>query len=419
MNNYQKTNFAFIGSNIFNAALWAMYSLLVFIFYKDLHASAWQITLLISIKPAVAIFSFYWSSFLDKRPDLLKSNIFWATFVGFFPCFFFPFIDNIWYYIFAYATYMMSIRAIIPGWMEILKINVPKELRSKVFSHGSSTNYLAGLLFPIVAATWMDSDVSMWRWLFPASALSSFLGLFLLLKIPIDHTPPSGSEHIPEPFSFTNSLIKPWKGFWQLMKDRPDFAHFQWIFMFGGLGIMIMQPALPQYFIEVLNLSYKELAIAFSICKGVGFAATSRFWAMLMNKMNLYSLTSIVTLCAGVFPFMIMAAESHWLWVFMAYLLYGMMQAGSELSWNLSGPIFAKEQDSSTFSGVNVMLVGIRGCIGPTIGAYLVVMTNTFTPLFIGAFSCIVASGYALYCSKRFAEEALSHNLSLPTEPTG
>lgn len=406
MDNYKKTNFAFIGSNVFNAALWAMYSLLIFIFYKDLHASAWQITLLISIKPAVAIFSFYWSSFLDKRPDLLKSNIFWATFVGFFPCFFFPFIDNIWFYIFAYAAYMMSIRAIIPGWMEILKINVPAELRSKVFSHGSSTNYLAGLLFPIAAATWMDTDVSMWRWLFPASALSSFLGLFLLLRIPIDTTLRT-PESLDTRFSFKNSLIKPWKGFWILMKQRPDFAHFQWIFMFGGLGIMIMQPALPQFFIEVLKLSYTELAIAFSICKGLGFALTSRFWANLMNRINLYSLTSIVTLCAGIFPFLIMAAETHWLWVFGAYLLYGMMQAGSELSWNLSGPIFAKEQDSSTFSGVNVMLVGIRGCIGPTIGAYLVVMTNTFTPLMIGALFCFFAAGYALYCSKKFASEPL------------
>lgn len=71
----QKTRTAFIWSNILNAPLWAMYSLLVFIFYKDLHATPLQITLLISSKPVVAIASFYWSSFVDTRRAWLKMSI--------------------------------------------------------------------------------------------------------------------------------------------------------------------------------------------------------------------------------------------------------------------------------------------------------------------------------------------------------
>src|SRR5258708_39790922 len=96
----QKTRLAFIWSNILNAPLWAMYSLLVFIFYKNLHATPLQITLLISSKPVVAIISFYWNSFVDRRRDWLKISIVCASILGIIPCFFFPFINNNWYFIF-------------------------------------------------------------------------------------------------------------------------------------------------------------------------------------------------------------------------------------------------------------------------------------------------------------------------------
>ena len=114
-----------------------MYSLLVFIFFKDLKATPWEITLLISSKPLVAIISFYWSSFVDKRRDWLKMSLICASICGLVPCFFFPFVDNHWFFILAFALYMMASRAMVPAWMEILKVKIPAESRSQIFSTGS------------------------------------------------------------------------------------------------------------------------------------------------------------------------------------------------------------------------------------------------------------------------------------------
>ncbi|CDZ79690.1 Major Facilitator Superfamily protein [Candidatus Rubidus massiliensis] len=405
MENYKKTYTGFVISNVFNAPLWAMYSLLVFIFYKDLHATPLQLTLLISIKPAIAILSFYWSSIIHKRPDLLKKNIFWATVVGFFPCFLFPFFENIWFYILAYGLYMMAIRAVIPAWMEILKINVPASERSKVFSHGSSINYLTGLALPIFVGHWMDVTPGIWRWMFPIAAICNSVSLFLLMSIPLEQNALKAEKD--EDFSLKKAIVAPWKNFYVLMKTRIDFTHFQIIFMLGGLSIMVMQPALPNFFIETLHLSYTELAIAITICKGLGFAATSRLWANLMNKVNLYAISSLVTLFAAFFPILLIFAEGNWIWFYMAYLIYGIMQAGSEMSWNLSGPIFSKQEDSTQYSGVNVMLVGLRGCVGPSIGGLLCALTNCQLPLLVGCTTSIIASLYALYCSKKFTTEPL------------
>lgn len=398
----QKTRSAFIWSNALNAPLWAMYSLLVFIFYKDLHGTPLQITLLISSKPVVAIISFYWSSFVDKRRDWLKPSIICASIIGLLPCFFFPFIDNNWFFILAFAVYMMASRAIIPAWMEILKIKVPPEARSKIFSTGSSINYLTSLFFPLLVSYWMDSSIGIWRWVFFMTAALSFLNIFFLASIPIPQDDPQDKM---DQFNLSDTLIKPWKSFIQLMTLRPDFAHFQLIFMFGGLGLMIMQPVLPVFTVEVLQLSYTELVIAISICKGIGFALTTRVWASFFNTINIYFLTFLMCFLAALFPVFLITAGFHWLWVYAAYLVYGIMQAGSELCWNLSGPKFAKEENSSAFTGVNVVLVGLRGCVGPFLGSYLGVITNSYLPLMAGGFSCFFEALFALYSSKKYAAE--------------
>lgn len=400
----QKTRDAFIWSNILNAPLWAMYSLLVFIFYKDLHATPLEITLLISSKPVVAIISFYWNSFIDTRRDWLKLSIVLASILGMIPCLFFPFVDNHGFYILAFAIYMMASRAVIPAWMEILKIRIKSDERSKVFSMGSSINYLTSLFFPLLVSHWMDMSIGIWRWVFFFTAVLSVLSNFLLIVIPIPEDEPQEKMNI---LNLKEQLIKPWKNFIQLMTSRPDFAHFQWIFMCGGLGLMIMHPALPVFTVEVLQLSYTELVIAISVCKGIGFALTTRTWASFFNKVNIYVLASFMCFLAALFPLLLMAAGFQFLWVYAAYLIYGVMQAGSELCWNLSGPKFARHENSSAFTGVNVVLVGLRGCVGPVLGGYLGVIANSYLPLMVGGAFCFIGAAFALYSSKKYTTEDL------------
>jgi predicted MFS family arabinose efflux permease len=162
--------------------------------------------------------------------------------------------------------------------------------------------------------------------------------------------------------------------------------------MLGGGGLMIMQPALPTFFLDELNLSYTTLATALAACKGIGFTLTSRFWAGLLDRLNIFRLSSHVTILAALFPLTLLLGKTHPSWVFAAYLIYGVMQAGSELSWHISGPLFARSEDSSPYSSVNVVSVGLRGLIAPLCGALL---CSAFSPtpvlLLGGALSLIAA----------------------------
>lgn len=155
---------------------------------------------------------------------------------------------------------------------------------------------------------------------------------------------------------------------------------------------MVMQATLPAYFKGVLQLSWTELAIALTLCKGIGFALTSQSWAHWMHRVDIYRVSSLVTLVACLFPLLLLTANFHIAWVYVAYIVYGIMQAGSELSWNMSGPIFSKEEDSSVYSSVNVVTVGLRGCIAPFLGTLMLYWTNPSIVLIFGGVFCLLAT---------------------------
>ena len=81
---------------------------------------------------------------------------------------------------------------------------------------------------------------------------------------------------------------------------------------------------------------------------------------------------------------------------FVAFFLYGVAQAGSHLSWNLSGPLFAGKEQSSLYSTVNILTVGLRGLIVPWTSTLLCSVIGTLPVIGIGCIFCL-AGGIYLY----------------------
>lgn len=386
---FKKTRLAFLSTRILNTPFWALFMMLKFILCKDLKASELQVTVFIALAPLVSILSVYWSAAIHQRRDRLLSNVILANMIKHIPFFFFPFVDNPWFFVFAAALFMLFHRSSTPAWMEILKLNLPNQAREQVFAHGTTIAFLGDGLFCLLLGWLLDHYEESWRWIFPITAMISLISVFFQARIPISTT----QEIMRETSSLKMKLFKPWKQAHTILQSRPDFINFQIGFMIlGGGGLMIMQPALPKFFMETLHLSYIELSIALTFCKGIGCALTSSSWAKWMNQVNIYRFSSVVTLIGCLFPLCLVASEFHIAWLYIAYGIYGVMQAGSELSWNLSGPIFSKEEDSSNFSSCNVLLIGLRGTLFPAIGGFLVVLFSPSLAILIGALLCLLAS---------------------------
>lgn len=394
---------AYIATRFLDIPLWAIYNMLTFILIKDLKATPFQLAFMLSLKPMVSLFSMYWSTQVKDRPDRLRSNIILARIIGCLPFFLFPYIRNIWFIIFSSAVYMTLAIGVVPAWMELLKKNLSDDARKKTFAWGSAIGYLGGGIIPLFFAWWLDKQSEAWQWIFPTAGLISLLATFLQLRMPL---PQHSSQKEPSVsrIDWREGILTPWKQAWDLVRSRRDFANYQLSFMIIGGGLMIMQPALYLFFDEELGLTYIEYATAISFCKGISYAVASPLWAKWMSQVDIFRFSSAVTGLACFFPLLALSATVNLNWLFLAYILYGVMQAGSEMSWNMSGPAFARDRDSSIYTSVNVVTVGLRGMVFPAVGSLLCSFSGSIPVMILGALSMLAATFLLSSYSVKYAE---------------
>ncbi|MEC7839097.1 MAG: MFS transporter [Chlamydiota bacterium] len=399
MASISKTQQAYLSTRVLDIPLWAIYNMLPFILIKDLDATPFQIAVILALKPIVSVISMYWSSLVNDRPDRLRLNIVFARLIGCSSFFLFPFVSSPWFFIAASGIYMTLAVGAVPAWMEVLKLNLSDAKRKQTFAWGSAMGYLGGGILPILFGWFMDSSQQSWKWIFPVAALISLSAIILQMRIP---TP---NKSIKPQKQKSNQLLGPWISAYKLVKERSDFAKYQLGFMVIGGGLMLMQPALYVFFDEKLGLSYVEFAVALSLCKGVSYAIASPLWAKWMSGVDIFRFSSAVTSVACLFPILLMFSPQNIIWLYIAYIIYGITQSGNELSWNMSGPLFSGNADSSQFTSVNVVSVGLRGLIFPALGSILCSLTGSSVVLMMGC-SCLLLA--TIIMVKFSAEEVYS-----------
>ncbi len=127
---------------------------------------------------------------------------------------------------------------------------------------------------------------------------------------------------------------------------------------------------------------------------GIGIVTSSYFWKEALKTRPISWLTTAVLVGFGLYPLVLLFASLHISWFYAAFILYGVAQAGSHLLWNLSGTLFAQDADSSPFSRVNILMLGLRGALAPALGGALCHWFGPTLPLILGAVCCL---GGALY----------------------
>lgn len=394
------TKTAYIATRVCDTPFWALFNLLPIIIFKDLHATPFQIAVVVAVKPLVSLFSMYWSFFTSAARNRLVANIIWARVLSYIPFFFFPYFNNPWFYVFAFGFYMMMSIGSYPAWMELLKQNLPCKTREKVFSYTQAFGYMGGGVLPFFLGSLLDTYFQAWRWLFPLSACIGLTAILFQMKMPAPHDQPS-LDVVKNGNLFTY-LTKPWKSAWEKVSERKDFRQFQIGFMLLGCGLMVIQPALPTFFVNELKLSYTELSLAITLCKGAGFVAASPFWSRWIHQMGIYRLSSVVAIFGCLFPLLLIYTP----WgtpgalsiLYVAYFLYGLMQSGNEFIWNMSGPIFSQKENSAIYSSVNIVSIGLRGIFIPLLGTLLM---TYFSCYFSMALSVALLVAAALYFRRK------------------
>jgi len=114
-------------------------------------------------------------------------------------------------------------------------------------------------------------------------------------------------------------------------------------------------------------------------------------------RISVSRFTGLVLFGFALFPLFILLAPMFHGWLYLAYIIYGIAQAGSHLIWHLSGPMFADHEDSSTYSGVNIVMVGVRGVIAPPLGALLSASLGIYYPLVTSIVLSLIGISFLYY----------------------
>ncbi|MGE3954005.1 MAG: MFS transporter [Parachlamydiales bacterium] len=372
---------------LLDGPLWSLYcGLLVWILVKQVGASPLQITLLMAARPTMALLSSYWSALAPRVH--LKANIIGIEAVGKLPALLFPFVGHPWFYIGAYALYMMSVRGAVPAWLQLVRQNVPHKQRSLLFSSGFVLTYGLEIALPILLALFLDIQVSCWRWLFFGAGALSVLSIYFNSRIPMGR---GGAVKRP----LGSALLGPWREALSLFRRSPDFFRFEWIYFVGGFGFLMARRAIPETALQFPWIGYGELMIATSLCRGVGYLATSRLWAHWLNRVNFYHYCALVFLVAALVPLFMLGALVWPFALFIAYLFYGVMRGGDDLSWHLAADLFSGEEESTPYSSASNIMLGVRGLAASLLGGLLVAHGAVSLTFVIGS-GLILFSAYAV-----------------------
>lgn len=397
--------FLFLANRILCSPLESLFTLLVFILSKNLDASPMQLVIITCIKPISAFFSFYVSSVMFDQQQRMRQYLIFINILGCALCFFYPFIENVWFYVVSYALYMVCRKAATPAWLEIVKNNSNSDTMTKTVSYGNSIYYFITLALPPLACFWMDLDASIWKFIFIAFSSLQVLSTILILSIDKKFLK---ITNIQAPVSFSGFVIDPLKKAWNLLVQKPSFRDYQILYFLGGASIVFIQPILPIYFKENLHLSYSQLGIAFSFCKGISFLFASPFWARWVGNNSLFKLHSHVNILICLYILSLTFSNFGKEWIYLAYLFYGTTQAGSELGWHLSGPIFSEKKESILYSGVNLALVGLRGCICPLLSHLIFISSGVYSVFLVSFIVCFAGVFYGYKLDAKYQKQPIS-----------
>lgn len=375
-----------------------------YVLYADYGGSVFQVGLCHAIRPVMALFSFYWASSLTSGKSGLKGNLMGAWILARLPFVFIPFVSSSWYLLFCEAAFYAFHRGSMPALMEILKINLPQDKRNKAFSLSFLLQFGESIFLGTLFGAMLMKSPGAWRGLFCVTALLGITSVFFQRHIPLPE-PKEPKDSLP----WKERLVGPWRQSLELLKSRPDFAKFQYGFMIGGFGLMLLSPALTMYAYNVIEASHADVTIARTIFMGIGVISSIYFWQRFLSKVPARRLLGSVIAGFALYAFVLLLAQFHFSYYFIAFVVYGVAQAGSHLLWHLSGPLFAKDEDSSKFTSVNILAVGLRGLVAPALGSLLCAAFGCVPVLMIG--TCILVYGsYSVFFSRETKKPQVSIN---------
>ncbi|HNW99728.1 MAG TPA: MFS transporter [Candidatus Cloacimonadota bacterium] len=406
-------------STFFNAMIGSLSNIQDIISKKALHALDWQLTLLAMVWPLSNFISIWWGKVLEHSKHKARYFLLVAI-LGRLVLIFGMWVVNMNQFLIL-LTFMFSFSSLlIPATNAIYQENISPMNRGRIFGYTVSLTTLAAMVISFFAGRLLDQNEHSFHMILMAAGISGFLSAFVLSLVKFDknYQRPQLDSMTPREILYT-----PIKRMMEILKTNKEFAKFERNFSAYGMGFIMLQPVIPIYLVQNLQLNYTYNFLGKGILSQYGFLILSPIIGKLHDKFHPHKFTAISFGALTTYPLMFLLSyfvhDRFWaiLLVYIAFVLFGVAMTGVNISWNMGTIFFAGKGESPMYQSVHVTMTGLRGVVAPLLGLFLLRTCGIASVFLVATLFLILASWLSRRDYKNFQckseVECVPENLNL------
>lgn len=269
----------------------------------------------------------------------------------------------------------------VPAWIAIQAEIVPKPIRGRHYANRNIIMNIVALAAVLFAGKILTLRYPVnYRILFVLAWITGLVSLWAFLQIKVQQAPQS---------TRTSAAQREKRGF--SLRHNKDFAYYCLAFFVWSLGVNLISPLTPVYFIQVLNGTEALWAYVQSAAI-IGTILCQRYWGRLTDVFGQKNIMVKAGLGAAMVPFWWFIAPNPLLGLAVQFW-GGIMWGGHNLAaFNLLLEV-TPDSSRSLYVGVYNALIGLATAGGQLLGGYmaeLMGMRSVFFISFVGRLIALV-----------------------------
>ncbi|MCB5278377.1 MAG: MFS transporter [Candidatus Cloacimonetes bacterium] len=358
---------------VFNGAVQSLAQTQDIIARKALHARDWQLMLMTMIWPVSNFLSIWWGRLFEKSRH--KSYYFIAGgVVGRLTLLYAIWLSTMNEYLVIMALLYSANSMLLPAQNSIYQRNIRPQRRAAVYGYTLSIGMAISIVLTFIVGRALDIQESSFRWILALTGIAGFISTLLHSRINIQE-PMIEPSQIHEKVTLKAAFLDPIQRSLALMKQNKAFSAFERSFSIYGMGYIMMQPIIPIYMVDRLQLSYTNNFLAKGVLSQLGMLFLAPLFGSLHDRMHPFKYIGFSFALLMLFP-LLFVLSSYWagesvvavIIVFVAYTIFGLAMTGVNMAWNMSSIFFAGNEDAAMYQSVHVTLTGVRGLVAPVLG---------------------------------------------------
>lgn len=263
-------------------------------------------------------------------------------------------------YVFGMSVGFLGSALQVPLQTHWVRHNYPTAKRGRLFGITTFVRASSSVLFSLLGGWALEKDFAGFPLILAIFGACSLLAATAISMIP---SPPLPEGRPPGIFQAM-----------RFIRTDPTFRVVLISAMSMGMGV-IMSFALRVDYVanESFGLNYSETRVALltSTLPAIMRLATTMFWGMLFDRMNMILLRIILNAFFGVSLFLYFWTHQFWI-ICIGAALGGVARGGGEIVWSLWVTKIAPAEHVVDYMSVHTFLTGLRGFVAPFLGFYLV-----------------------------------------------